>query len=188
MKAVASLWDITLKARATSNWDGGVRKASVAEQLKQLTNAGHFYVQHGLILLAAGAAANLSRKGVSDVQKSATLGEGSHRVLKLLVQQDLQIHLKGNLANKDYEVLALRERNRFRACAEKVFGSEDKMPSVVRKNACGKYLLLPESFGDFLCKGAQILRCLLGRKKPHPLRLGDGWSQGKRLRTKRSCV
>jgi hypothetical protein len=79
-------------------------------------------------------------------------------VLPLLFQQDAQMPLKSSLHHADYEALCLRERERFRKVAMNVFGGNEALiPSPVRKDPSGRYVTLPESFGDLLCESAQYI-------------------------------
>ena len=109
---------------------------------------------HDILFAQAGGA----HQGVKGVHDSVTLGDGACRVLPLLFQQDAQMPLKSSLHHADYEALCLRERERFRKVAMNVFGGNEALiPSPVRKDPSGRYVTLPESFGDLLCESAQYI-------------------------------
>ena len=106
-------------------------------------------------------------------------------MLPLLMQEDHQraVHVSLNpeenslRAVKVASAFALKERERFRKTAILAGGmTEEDLPHALKKDAKGRWLAPPETFGDVLCESAQLL-ALLGGSTTN-LRQTTGWQQG----------
>ena len=156
----------------------GSTKKELQHQMMQLDGVGAFHTQHGTILLCKGKASLLQRLGVSEVQESAVIGSGVHGILQLLFQETIGFRVSGSLASfseEDWSKVLLQERDRWRRAAMKVFNNDESMVPLPLQKQAGKYIYLPECFGDLLCECRQMLRCLLGLTSPRTPR-GDDWT------------
>ena len=101
-----------------------------------------------------------------------TLGGGAHRVLHCLLQEDVGFTFPSLLTPANYELLCIRERDRWRSIGLEYF-IESQLPYCLRQEN-GQWLAIPEVFGDVLCESAQLLRMLSGRVAPRDTD-ASGW-------------
>ena len=140
-------------------------KVSIAKDMRKRKGAGCFYTQHALLLLSdGGCAKTLLGRTVTGVHAAPCLGDGAHRLLGLLAKGHPEFCVKPTLTRADFGRLALLERLKWRRDALQVL-REDQLPFCLQKEKSvpRAWVAIPESFGDLLCEGAQVLRQLLGR-------------------------
>ena len=183
----------------TSNAIQGSPKSTIQASMKEISGCGDFFAQHAVLLLTGGGFVSTAKKmGITRVQDDCLLGSGSHRLLRILQEESMgfRMHRHAELSTQDYNVLALKEREQWRAVALRRGVPNKQLPLCLQKarlclcdGPVEEWVLLPEAFGDLLCEGAQIMRQLLGAAS---LRSEDarGWADmasptgNKRRRTK----
>ena len=140
----------------------------------ELDGVRNCFVQHAtLLLLDGGETINADKRGVRlDDDRIPVIGDGSARILDLLLHEYLGFRPATLFGVEDFNRLAVRERERWRALALQEL-EESQLHPALRKlppNANGKrrWKLVGEAFGDLLCeasKGLEVVVTGQGKRK-----------------------
>ena len=143
----------------------GREKHSVQATMQSMPGCGRFYTQHATLLLTCGGLVSRGQKmGLSNLHDTVVIGDGGHRLLRLLTEEHLGFSCE--LSPESLDKLALRERPLWRKAALATGLKEQQLPLCLQKTQ-GRthrkhdWLLLPEAFGDLLCEAAKALRVLI---------------------------
>jgi hypothetical protein len=119
----------------------GRSKAEIQKSMQGIIGCGPFFTQHAMLLLTGGGRADTASKiGIKALQDSCILGGGSHRLLKIVLEEYLgfSLHQHAKLCDTDWDSLAIVERAKWREATMKSGCNESDLPLCLQK--CGPRL------------------------------------------------